>query len=721
MRLFGVPIALVTLLDEETQWFQSCIGLNIDSTPRSISFCTHAIQQPSPMVVLDALHDPRFRDNPLVLGDPKIRFYAGHTFHSMRGVPLGTLCVLDRKPRTFDDSEQAALADLAAMVEQHFHLLEAKLDTDVARTAMQRDQLLFSRVVDQAEVGIAILDKTGRFVDCNRYFGALVGSHDKLPGNSFESVIDPRDHKEVRKLVNHVCSSAEASASLVLRFKHSEQRIAWARVGMSVLPDEPGQDDYVIVVATDIDDLIHAQADLQALQADLEDRIRQRTSELDTTIASLHTEVRQREAAQAALDQEKRHFQRVLEDTSDAFVEINSGDRIVTWNGAAERIFGWTSTEAIGQLFGDLAVPPALRSRHQQWLRRLRASGIAPRMKERFESQAMRRDGTYFPVEITFSVSHQNQDFLVHGFMLDVSQRKADEIALRDSMQRLATITDNLPAMIAHIGADLRYRFHNHAYNSWFDLPQEGLIGKHLQDFWGGALFEQKLSDIKRVLDGESVTIEYSLTGRDGLMWFHGNLVPDRNQMGQRDGFYLLAQDITERKQLYERLEHEATHDPLTGLPNRRALMQRLAEAMARSRRHDLSIGVMFMDLDAFKQMNDTLGHEFGDAVLKRYAANIRTSVRETDFVSRLAGDEFVVVLEDLQPMPEALRAIGESILKTAHADEEVLGVVVRLSSSIGAVIHHRWQEETPQELLSRADAAMYEAKMTGKNCIVVH
>lgn len=117
-RSFNVPIATITLIDAERQWFKSAQGLAVNQTPREVSFCGHAILEKDPMVVPDATNDPRFSDNPLVTGDPSIRFYAGCPVHSPDGSTLGTLCLIDRSPRALDQQDLVALKDLAQMVEE---------------------------------------------------------------------------------------------------------------------------------------------------------------------------------------------------------------------------------------------------------------------------------------------------------------------------------------------------------------------------------------------------------------------------------------------------------------------------------------------------------------------------------------------------------------------------------------------------------------------------
>lgn len=123
-RLFDVPMALITLVDAERQWFKSRCGLDAEETAREVSFCGHAILDDSALVVPDALDDERFSDNPLVLGEPNIRFYAGHPLRTVGGARVGTLCLLDRRPRTFNDSDRDALSDLALLVEGEFAAIE---------------------------------------------------------------------------------------------------------------------------------------------------------------------------------------------------------------------------------------------------------------------------------------------------------------------------------------------------------------------------------------------------------------------------------------------------------------------------------------------------------------------------------------------------------------------------------------------------------------------
>ncbi|GAC1478181.1 MAG: sensor domain-containing diguanylate cyclase [Acidimicrobiales bacterium] len=146
-RLFDVPVALVSLVDEDRQWFKSRQGLDVEETPREVSFCGHAILGDGVMQIPDATVDPRFTDNPLVLGDPRIRFYAGCPIAAPDGSKLGTLCVIDSEPRVLSDADQRMLGDLAELVEREIAVVQMALDDELTGLSNRRGFLLIAEKV----------------------------------------------------------------------------------------------------------------------------------------------------------------------------------------------------------------------------------------------------------------------------------------------------------------------------------------------------------------------------------------------------------------------------------------------------------------------------------------------------------------------------------------------------------------------------------------------
>src|ERR1700693_3531449 len=186
--------------------------------------------------------------------------------------------------------------------------------------------------------------------------------------------------------------------------------------------------------------------------------------------------------------------------------------------------------------------------------------------------------------------------------------------------------------------------------------------------------------------------------------------------------------NILEVRLLYKQLEHHnrtleslALYDVLTGLPNRRLLMDRLSLAIAHARRNKLNMAVVYLDLDGFKQINDTLGHDAGDALLSMVAARLVAVVRQEDTVARLGGDEFVIVLRELRH-PEGLDKLVSKVIQNVSQPYSIQGRSVNMTASIGVGIYPTHGEEV-ESLMKSADLALYEAKRTGKNgyCIGAH
>jgi diguanylate cyclase (GGDEF)-like protein len=203
-RLFDVPIALVSLVDENRQWFKSCIGLDATETPRDISFCGHAILDEGIFIIPDTLQDARFSDNPLVTGEPHIRFYAGCPLRYVDGSQLGTLCIVDRTPRNLDDEDLEALKDLAATAERELAaILMATLD-DLTGVNNRRGFLLL------AEQELKLCDRLG-----------LPASLLFLDLNDFKSINDTFGHAEGDRAlvtfasqVKQVCRTSDVIARL---------------------------------------------------------------------------------------------------------------------------------------------------------------------------------------------------------------------------------------------------------------------------------------------------------------------------------------------------------------------------------------------------------------------------------------------------------------------------------------------------------------------------
>jgi len=193
-----------------------------------------------------------------------------------------------------------------------------------------------------------------------------------------------------------------------------------------------------------------------------------------------------------------------------------------------------------------------------------------------------------------------------------------------------------------------------------------------------------------------------------------------KNANGVVTSYIGLFSDVTERTRHQEALNYAATHDPLTNLANRTLLKDRTQRAMARVRRGDKALALVYIDLDGFKLVNDTFGHEEGDKLLISLAEHMKQLVRETDTVARVGGDEFVILLTELTDNDSCLLVLYR-LLAAATTSIEINDMQAKVSASIGVSFFTKDDDMTDDELLQQADTAMYQAKASGKNCYVFY
>jgi diguanylate cyclase (GGDEF)-like protein/PAS domain S-box-containing protein len=292
-----------------------------------------------------------------------------------------------------------------------------------------------------------------------------------------------------------------------------------------------------------------------------------------------------------------------------------------------------------------------------------------------------------------------------------VAQRTAELVA---SEQRLRTITDNLPVLIAYIDKQERYQFCNATYTTWLGLDPRDMLGRTVQEIAGAENYGLRKERLQLALAGERTEFEISTDTLGVTRHMQTTYLPDVSPQGGVQGIYVLAIDVSAMKAAEMQLVQMARTDTLTGLANRLGFNDKLGHALARSRRRGQPVALLFLDVDKFKHINDSLGHAVGDEVLKVFAQRLLASVRETDTVARLAGDEFVVVLEDLHT-PAEPQFVARKILAAINRPFELANAALDVSTSIGIAFQGDGRI-LPAQLLAAADKALYEAKAGGRN-----
>jgi len=292
------------------------------------------------------------------------------------------------------------------------------------------------------------------------------------------------------------------------------------------------------------------------------------------------------------------------------------------------------------------------------------------------------------------------------------------EKELIDSEERWRSLTENSPDHILTLTPALRIEFINYAAPG---QRIEKLIGTSILDHIGSPFKRREVKEKleSTLIHGTPSNYETEYTTPDGSIIYYETRVAPRIVNGKIVGLTLNARDITERKEAEARIEYLAYHDELTNLPNRRLLMDRLEHIASIAHRHHTKGALLFLDLDRFKVINDSIGHAAGDALLCEVARRLNESVRAEDSVARLGGDEFMVLLPELQANEQEAgyeaSAVAEKLRESLSQPYLLKDHQYHITPSIGIVIFP-FDHESGDDILKHADTAMYRAKAAGRN-----
>ncbi len=489
-----VPISLISLIDENRQWFKSKIGLDTSETPRAISFCHHAILDTKVFEVENTLEDDRFRSNPLVTGDPNFRFYAGAPLMDPKGNALGTLCVIDVKARKLTKNQQKSLELLSKEV--------------VSQILFRKESMIihsYDNLIKLSKDMICLAGADGYFKTVNPAFTRILGwSENELLGKSYFDFIHPEDQMATKREV-YAIAQGQKSEHFINRFKtkSGEYRIFdW----VSTL-DETTKNFFCI--ARDITE-----------QKTIEEELKATKDRLDITFDSI----------------------------TEGIVIQDMQATIIASNPSAERTLGLTAD----QMAGKTSVNPSWKCIHEDGSPFPGETHPAMEVMRTGKSVHHVTMGVHKP-DGTLSWININADLLGDGQGIvctfsDITIRKMAEHKLKSKEKFLRTVTDALPGMVAYWTRELTCTFANKKYLERFGKTFEELDGRHIVELFSEELLAQNMPYIQQVLSGEPVDFERTLTKPDGSIchtWAH--YIPDF-QDDKVNGFYVVVTDITEIK-----------------------------------------------------------------------------------------------------------------------------------------------------------------------------
>lgn len=557
-ELCGVEIAAISLVDQDRQWFKSAQGLvGVTQTARDISFCGHAILEDQFMEVTDAAKDQRFVNNPLILNEPNIRFYAAAPLvlpsdtsqhHSNQDhLNVGALCVIDKTPKKLSEMQKKLLKGLA------------KIATD-----------------------------------------ALVA----------------REHS---------------------------------------------------------------------------------INKLDSQTSQLAT---------------------IVQSSEDAIFTKTFDDVVTTWNLGAEKLFGYSAKEMIGQSILRL-IPEHKLEEESNLLNQLKNHQNI----QHYETEYLHKDGHKIDVAISLSAMEN-----MHGEVAEISEIIRDVTFQKQIQQQLRMEHELLKVTMDSIG-DAVMTTDQHGFVQYLNPVAQKLTGWTTEEAFGKR--SQKILNVineksrkpalnpitlclaeHRVIALTEDNLLISRTGEEFAI--QESASPIRDTDGKTLGAVIVFHDVSEQRKIANELSYRATHDALTGLPNRTEFEKALKRFVNNNREPDQINALMFIDLDQFKIVNDTCGHSAGDLLLKEVANIMKNCVRSSDTLARIGGDEFAIILSkcDTEKSMKIAKKICKSLSDFRFQHD---GKLFRIGASIGLVmINTNWESEA--RLLQAADSACYQAKNAGRN-----
>ncbi len=582
-QICNVPIALISLIDKERQWFKSNVGFNEKETSRDIAFSAHALINPDKiMEVEDTQDDPRFEDNPLVVNDPKIRFYAGAPIVTSNGFCLGALCVLDYEPRKLSVNQRYALYLLSDFVVRHIELRET----------------------------LRILTQSEGFI-------------------SDETI-------SLKSKVDQVAVSLEKEIGL-------------------------------------------------RIESELFSR-------------------------------------RILDMSFDAVITTNKNGQVLNWNPKAEEILGYTSEYTLNKSLLELIAEPEQRSSIKAEMDRIveenghgYGKGNGRFKRDRIKMHVIRSDGQKVAADVYIISFPRIKEYIFTFFIKDLTEwnRQLEEL-------KISAITFNSQEGTIITDGDLNVLRVNSAFIKITGFNEEDVIGK-IPDLLNSDQHDREFYKkiFKSLEKSDGWEGEVSSKSKNGeIIPLHLSITAIHKVSGEVSHYVIGFADITKSKQDADEIYSLAFFDPLTGLPNRRLLMDRLNQAVGMGARTGQMAALLFIDLDNFKSLNDSLGHSYGDVMLIQVAERLMNCLRIEDSVARIGGDEFVVILQNItEDAPAQTEVVARKILASLSRPYFLKDHEYFSSASIGATLFNS-HGANADDLLKQADLAMYQAKKSGRNML---
>jgi diguanylate cyclase (GGDEF)-like protein/PAS domain S-box-containing protein len=551
------------------------------------------------------------------------------------------------------------------------------------------------------------------------HVGLRLKMHDSLSGLCIDrhQVLIAQDTETDLRVNRAACRKINARSMVVAPLFHAGQPVGVLKI-VGAAPHAFSERDVqtLQLMAGLIGAAIGHQADYEISQRLLAERTE--------AVAALLREIDHRILVEQTVSANELRTRKIIESSYDAFVAIDGDGVVIDWNQQAENTFGWLRQEAIGAVLAELIIPERYREAHVAGMKRFIACGASTVLNKPMELVGLRRSGQEFPLELTIRALQykEREGYEFCAFLRDISDRKkAEERLLYLEKARAEIMLNSISDAV--IGTDMTGKV------DYLNVAAEVMTGWSRDEAYG-----HPIGQVMKIINGTTGIAERNplewvlqqnapmglnadsvLVRRDGsVVPIEDSAAPIRDAEGQISGAVMVFHDISAAQAMTMKMAHLAQHDFLTGLPNRLLLNDRIAQAIVLAERRNTQVAVLFLDLDNFKHINDSLGHVIGDELLQSVALRVSACVRSSDTVSRQGGDEFVVlVTEDKFAENAALTA--DKILTALAAPHTIDEHELHVTTSIGISVYPA-DGQNAETLIKNADTAMYQAKAKGRN-----
>jgi diguanylate cyclase (GGDEF)-like protein/PAS domain S-box-containing protein len=409
-------------------------------------------------------------------------------------------------------------------------------------------------------------------------------------------------------------------------------------------------------------------------------------------------------------------YRNVLENIQEGYFEVDLTGNFTFVNDSICRVLGYPRDELMGMNNQKYTTDKETAKKVYQAFNLVYRTGVP--LKEfgwNITTKAGKKRYIEGSIDLLKDTSGKITGF--RGISHDVTERNQAEKALRQSEEKYRSILENIQEAYFEVDLAGNFNFYNDSLCRITACSREELLRANYRQFSDEENSKKVFMAFNKVFKtGEpSEAFDWLIIRKDGTKrYIEASVSLKKDSSGKPSGFKGVIRDITERKMIEQELNHLATHDVLTGLPNRLMFSQLLNHAILSAQRNRKQLAVLFIDLDRFKTINDSLGHEAGYVMLQEIASRFRHLLRAADIVGRLGGDEFIIMIEDVNELSQ-VATLAQKLLTTTIKPLEIMGEECRVTASIGISIYPS-DGQDEQSLMKNADIAMYFAKEEGKN-----